>query len=59
MHKWFSTEARTRRGRSVAMAGLRMALGAFLLAGIGAPISARAAPAGCQALQAKYPGLEG
>jgi polar amino acid transport system substrate-binding protein len=59
MHKWFSTEARTRRSRSAALAGLRMALGAFLLAGICAPMSAHAAPAGCQALQAKYPAWKG
>src|ERR1700720_4178801 len=60
MHKRFSTEARTRRSPSAAIAGLRNAvLGALLLAGISAPMSASAAPAGCQALQAKYPDLKG
>jgi polar amino acid transport system substrate-binding protein len=60
MHKRFSTEARTQRSHSAAVAGLRNAvLGAFLMAGICAPVSASAAPAGCQALQAKYPGLKG
>ena len=59
MHKWFSTETRTPRMSSVARAGLRMAaLGAFLLAGF-VPMSAHAAPAGCAALQAKYPTLKG
>ena len=59
MHKWFSTETRTPRMSSVARAGLRMAaLGAFLLAGL-VPMSANAAPAGCAALQAKYPSLKG
>src|ERR1700720_854140 len=59
MHKRFSSEARARR--SAAISGLRMAaLGAFLLAGICAPMSANAAaPAGCAALQAKYPDLKG
>ena len=57
MHIWFSTEARTRRSSPPTMAGFRKAmLGAFLLAGIFAPISAQAAaPAGCAELQAKYP----
>jgi polar amino acid transport system substrate-binding protein len=57
----FSTEARTQRSPSAAVWGLRMAaLGAFLLAGICAPGSANAAaPAGCAALQAKYPDLKG
>jgi polar amino acid transport system substrate-binding protein len=61
MHKWFSTKARTPRSPSAAISGLRMAaLGAFLLAGICAPMSANAAaPAGCAALQAKYPDLKG
>src|SRR5882724_6056256 len=61
MHTWFSTEARTRGAHSAAVAGLRNAmLGAFLLAGIFAPVSASAAaPAGCAALQAKYPDLKG
>jgi polar amino acid transport system substrate-binding protein len=60
MHRRFSTEARTQRSHSAAVAGLRNAvLGAFLMAGICAPVSASAAPAGCQALQAKYPGLKG
>src|ERR1700755_1142864 len=61
MHKRFSTKARTRRSRSGTITGLCNAmLGAFLLAVICAPTSASAAaPAGCQALQAKYPGLKG
>jgi polar amino acid transport system substrate-binding protein len=61
MHMWFSTEARTRRSPSAAVAGLRnAALAAFLLAGICAPISANAAaPAGCAELQTKYPDLKG
>ena len=60
MLKRFSTEARTRRSRSAGMAGLRnAALAALLFAGICAPISASAAPAGCAALQAKYPDLKG
>jgi polar amino acid transport system substrate-binding protein len=60
MHKRFSTEVRTRRSPSAAIAGLRNAvLGVLLLAGICAPMSASAAPAGCQALQAKYPDLKG
>jgi polar amino acid transport system substrate-binding protein len=60
MHIWFSTEARTRRSSSVTIAGLRnVLLGAFLLAGVFAPISGHAAPAGCPALQAKYPDLKG
>src|SRR6202045_146462 len=60
MHKWFSTESRPQRMSSAAHAGLRIAaLGAFLLAGLCAPMSANAAPAGCSALQAKYPSLKG
>jgi polar amino acid transport system substrate-binding protein len=60
MHRRFSTEARTLRPPSAVMAGLRnAALAALLLAGICAPISAHAAPAGCAALQAKYPDLKG
>src|ERR1700704_2828509 len=60
MLKRFSTEARTRRSPSAGMAGLRnAALAALLFAGICAPISASAAPAGCAALQAKYPDLKG
>ena len=60
MHKWFSTESRPQRMPSAARAGLRIAaLGAFLLAGLCAPMSANAAPAGCSALQAKYPSLKG
>ena len=60
MHKWFSTETRTQRTPSATRAGLRIAaLGAFLLAGLCAPMSANAAPAGCAALQAKYPSLKG
>src|SRR3981189_3526727 len=60
MHKWFSTETRTQRTPSAARAGLRnAALVAFLLAGFCAPMSANATPAGCAALQAKYPDLKG
>src|SRR4051812_29143472 len=59
MHKRFSTEAPVRR--SAAISGLRHAtLTALLLAGVWAPTSASAAaPAGCAALQAKYPQLKG
>jgi polar amino acid transport system substrate-binding protein len=35
------------------------ALGALLVAGLAAPVSASAAPAGCAALQTKYPDLKG
>jgi polar amino acid transport system substrate-binding protein len=35
------------------------ALGAILVAGLAAPVSASAAPAGCAALQTKYPDLKG
>jgi polar amino acid transport system substrate-binding protein len=60
MLKRFSTEAGTRRPPSTGMAGLRnAALAVLLFAGICAPISANAAPAGCAALQAKYPDLKG
>jgi polar amino acid transport system substrate-binding protein len=55
MPEWFSTETPTRRTSSM-LAGL---LGALLIAGICAPISASAAPAGCAALQAKYPAWKG
>jgi polar amino acid transport system substrate-binding protein len=55
MHQWFSTEPPTRRTSSV-LAGL---LGALLIAGISAPIPVSAAPAGCAALQAKYPAWKG
>lgn len=57
MFKRFSAEARP---QYAAMAGLRnAALAALLLAGFCAPMSASAAPAGCAALQAKYPDLKG
>src|SRR6195256_1504255 len=60
MHTRFSTEARIQRPRSAAIAGLRnAALVAFLLAGFCAPMSANAEPAGCAAMQAKYPDLKG
>src|ERR1700758_3917959 len=61
MHKRCPTKARMRLSRSATITGLCNAmLGAFLLAVICAPTSASAAaPAGCQALQAKYPGLKG
>src|SRR5258708_23763508 len=59
-HMRFSTKART-RPQSFRVAELRkVSLAVFLLAGICAPMSAHAAaPAGCAALQAKYPGLKG
>src|SRR5271155_716012 len=56
MHKWFSTKTPIRRKSSAAIAGV---LGALLIAGISAPISANAAPAACEALQAKYPAWKG
>ncbi|MDB5555667.1 MAG: hypothetical protein JWL86_5651, partial [Rhizobium sp.] len=60
MHIRSSTQTRTRRSPSSAVAGVSLAaLGLFLLAGIAAPAPARAAPAGCAALQAKYPDLKG
>ena len=60
MHKRFSTEPPARRPQSAAVAGLSIAaLGVFLMAGVCAPTSASAAPAGCAALQAKYPDLKG
>ena len=60
MHMRSSTQTPTRRSSSAAVAGMSIAaLGVFLLAGICAPISASAAPAGCAALQAKYPDLKG
>src|ERR1700721_2291886 len=60
MHKWFSTDTRPQRMSSAAHAGLRIAaLGAFLLAGLCAPMSANAAPTGCAALQAKNPPRKG
>jgi polar amino acid transport system substrate-binding protein len=59
MHRQFSTEARPRH--SAGISGLRnAALVAFLLAAVWAPTSASAAaPAGCAALQAKYPQFKG
>ena len=59
MHRQFSTEARPRH--SAVISGLRnAALVAFLLAAVWAPTSASAAaPAGCAALQAKYPQFKG
>ena len=61
MHHWFLIQARRRRPRSAAAAGVRnVALAALLLAGVCAPMSAHAAaPAGCKALQTKYPDLKG
>src|SRR3979411_2348570 len=60
MHMRSSTQTPTRRSSSAAVAGMSIAaLGVFLLARICAPISASAAPAGCAALQAKYPDLKG
>src|SRR5260221_4376369 len=60
MHMRFSTKART-RPQCCRVAELRkVSLAVFLLAGICAPMSAHAAaPAGCAALQAKYPDLKG
>jgi len=59
MHRQFSTEARPRH--SAVISGLRnAALVAFLSAAVWAPTSASAAaPAGCAALQAKYPQFKG
>jgi polar amino acid transport system substrate-binding protein len=59
MHRQFSTEARARH--SAVISGLRnAALIAFFLTGIWAPTSAQAAaPAGCAALQTKYPQFKG
>ena len=59
MHRQSSTEARVRH--SAVISGLRnAALTAFLVAGIWAPTSAQAAaPAGCAALQTKYPQFKG
>jgi polar amino acid transport system substrate-binding protein len=60
MQKRFFTEAPARRPLAAAIAGWRnAALGALLFAGVCAPISASAAPAGCAALQAKYGDLKG
>ncbi len=60
MQKRFFTEAPAWRPRAAATAGWRnAALGALLFAGVCAPISASAAPAGCAALQAKYGDLKG
>ena len=60
MQKCFFTEAPTWRPLAAAIAGWRnAALGALLFAGVCAPISASAAPAGCAALQAKYGDLKG
>ena len=60
MHKRFFTKSAAWRPFAAAMAGWRnAALGALLLAGVCAPISASAAPAGCAALQAKYGDLKG
>ena len=60
MQKRFFTEAPTWRPLAAAIVGWRnAALGALLFAGVCAPISASAAPAGCAALQAKYGDLKG
>jgi polar amino acid transport system substrate-binding protein len=60
MQKRFFTEAPAWRPLAAAIAGWRnAALGALLFAGVCAPISASAAPAGCAALQAKYGDLKG
>jgi polar amino acid transport system substrate-binding protein len=60
MQKRFFTVAPAWRPRAAAIAGWRnAALGALIFAGVCAPISASAAPAGCAALQAKYGDLKG
>jgi polar amino acid transport system substrate-binding protein len=60
MDQRFSTKARTRRMPSATISGWRkLLLGAFLMAGIGVASAAHAAPAGCAALQAKYPAFKG
>ena len=60
MQTRFFTEAPAWRPLAAAIAGWRnAALGALLFAGVCAPISASAAPAGCAALQAKYGDLKG
>jgi polar amino acid transport system substrate-binding protein len=60
MHKWFFTQLRQSRTRSVAVSRWCLAaLGAILVAGFYAPVTAGAAPAGCAALQTKYPDLKG
>jgi len=60
MDQRFSTKARTRRMPSATISGWRkLLLGAFLTAGIGVASAAHAAPAGCAALQAKYPAFKG
>jgi polar amino acid transport system substrate-binding protein len=53
MHKWLSGEQRAR------LAWVKAALGMIVLAGFLAPLGARAAPAACAALQAKYPDWKG
>src|SRR5580698_3348268 len=60
MRERFSTKTRMWRLPSAAIAGIRnAALAALLAAGLFAPISANAAPAGCAALQTKYPAWKG
>ena len=60
MQKRLFTEAPAWRPLAAAIAGWRnAALGALLFAGVCAPISASAAPAGCATLQAKYGDLKG
>ena len=60
MQKQGFTEVRERQARSGAMSRWHHAvLGAALFAGICAPMTASAAPAGCAALQTKYPDLKG
>lgn len=60
MQKRFFTVAPAWRPRAAAIAGWRnAALAALLFAGVCAPISASATPAGCAALQAKYGDLKG
>ena len=56
MHIRSSTQVGTRRSPSPMVARVSIAaVSIFLLAGIAAPAPANAAPAGCAALQAKYP----
>ena len=60
MQERFFTKAPASRPHAAAISGWRnAALGALLFAGVFAPISASAAPAGCAALQAKYGDLKG
>jgi polar amino acid transport system substrate-binding protein len=60
MQRQFFTEVRKQQPPSDALSRWRnAALGAVLLVGVCAPMTASAAPAGCGALQAKYPEWKG